>query len=70
MAHAQLTFRRRDVVPVIKAVERAGHSVTRLSINRNGSIVVELAPPVGNGSAPVPEDPNEWDELYADHQAS
>ena len=63
MTRARLTFRERDVTAAIRAVERAGHKVALVSINQDGSIVVELTPPVGNATAPAPE-PNEWDSLY------
>jgi hypothetical protein len=68
VARVPLTFRQRDVTAAIKAVERAGHTVSRVSINQDGSIIVELAPPVGSGAAPEPEF-NEWDELHEGNQA-
>jgi hypothetical protein len=55
VARAPLTFRQRDVVAAIKAVERAGHTVARISIGKDGSIQIELAPPVANETAPDPE---------------
>jgi hypothetical protein len=68
MARDRLTFRQRDVTAAIKAVEAAGHQVARVSINQDGSIIVELVPPVGSGAAPEPEF-NEWDELHESSQA-
>ena len=67
MARMRLTFRERDVTAAIRAVEKAGHKVARVSISQDGGIVVELAPPVGSATAPAPE-PNEWDELYEGNQ--
>jgi hypothetical protein len=61
MARVPLTFRQRDITAAIKAVERTGHSVARVLINKDGGIIVELAPPAGNGTAPEPE-LNPWDE--------
>ena len=69
MARERLTFRERDVTAAIRAVEKAGHTVARVSISQDGSIVVELAPPVGSATAPGPE-PNEWDCLYESSKAS
>jgi hypothetical protein len=67
VARVQLTFRQRDVTAAIKAVERAGHSVARVSISKEGSIIVELAPPAASETAPDPEhDPNPWDEVFED----
>jgi hypothetical protein len=56
------------VTAAIKAVERAGHMVKSVSIGQDGSIIVELAPPVANSAAPEP-DINEWDELYESSKA-
>jgi hypothetical protein len=69
VARVPLTFRQRDVTAAIKAVERAGHQVARVLIDREGRIIVELAPPVGSSAAPEPEF-NEWDELYESNQAN
>ena len=63
MARQRLTFRERDVTAAIRAVEKAGHNVARVSINQDGSIIVELAPPAGNETAPGLE-PNPWDGPY------
>ena len=63
MARERLTFRERDVTAAIRAVEKAGHQVARVSINQDGSIVVELAPPVGSEPAPGPV-ANPWDGPY------
>jgi hypothetical protein len=68
MPRDRLTFRQRDVTAAIKAVEAAGHQVIRVSINQDGSIVVELASSVASGATPAPE-PNEWDSVYEDSQA-
>jgi len=50
MARGRLTFRERDVTAAIRAVEKTGHKVARVSIGQDGSIVVELAPPVGSAT--------------------
>ncbi len=55
MARGPLTFRQRDVVAAVKAVERAGHQVGRVEIGRDGKIVVVLA----QGAPEAPS--NEWD---------
>ena len=68
MAREHLTFRQRDVTAAIKAVEAAGHKIARLLISREGDIVMELAPPGGNGTAPDPTG-NPWDELLADENS-
>jgi hypothetical protein len=70
MARGRLTFRERDVTAAIRAVEKTGHKVARVSIGQDGSIVVELAPPVGSATAPSPEhDPNPWDEVLEDEHS-
>jgi hypothetical protein len=58
-----LTFRQRDVTAAIRAVEAAGKIPYRVRIEQDGSIVVELAPPVGSGTAPGPVQPDAWDDL-------
>jgi hypothetical protein len=62
MARERLTFRQRDVTAAIKAVERAGHKPYRVLIAKDGSISLDLAPPVANEVAPNP-DANPWDEV-------
>lgn len=56
MARGPLTFRQRDVVAAIKAVEASGHQVVRVEIDRTGRIVVVTS----GGTADAPQ-PNEWD---------
>jgi hypothetical protein len=68
MSRDRLTFRQRDVTAAIKAVEAAGRKIARVLISREGDIVMELAPPAGNETAPEPE-PNPWDELHEGNQA-
>jgi hypothetical protein len=66
MPRDRLTFRQRDVTAAIKAVERAGHQVARVSIGQDGSIVVEVASPVGS-TRTTPDPPskaNPWDKYY------
>jgi hypothetical protein len=58
MARRPLTFRQRDVVAVVKAVERAGHQVGRVEVDKDGKIVVVIVTDgksQGNG--------NEWDAV-------
>lgn len=52
MARVRLTFRQRDVTAAIKAAEAAGHTVARVEISKEGSIIVELAPPAGSKTTP------------------
>jgi hypothetical protein len=70
MAREKLTFRQRDVTAVIRAVERAGHKPSRITIGVDGSINVELAPPEGTDTAPGPEQPNPWDAPYDENSNS
>lgn len=58
MARGPLTFRQRDVVAAIKAVEASGHQVVRVEIDRTGRIVVVTT----RGAAQAPQ-PNEWDAI-------
>lgn len=64
MARAPLTFRQRDVVAVIRAVERTGHHVRRVEISKEGNIAVVIG---GAGTEPNAVDAaaNEWDCLLA-----
>jgi len=63
MPRVKLTFRQRDVVAAIKAVERAGHTVSRVSISQDGSINVFLA---GAGNGAQPDTPlDEWLRKHA-----
>jgi hypothetical protein len=65
MAPKPLTFRQRDVTAAIKAIEAAGHTVSRVTIiGQDGSkVVMELAPTAANEPAPEPDQPNPWDEV-------
>jgi hypothetical protein len=67
MSRDRLTFRQRDVTAAIKAVEAAGHKIARMLISREGDIVMELASPARNETAPEPLNP--WDELHEGNQA-
>jgi hypothetical protein len=58
MARGPLTFRQRDVVAAIKAVEAAGHKVARVEIGKDGRIVIVM---LQEGSIAPPA--NEWDEI-------
>ena len=55
MPRNRLTFRQRDISAVINAVERTGNKVARIEIEQDGRIIVELALPVVDGTAPDPE---------------
>jgi hypothetical protein len=63
MARARLTFRERDVIAAIRAVEKAGHKPYRVLIGPDGSITLELTPPATNETAPNLE-PNPWDQEF------
>ena len=66
MARHRLTFRQRDVTAAVRAVERASRQVTRVRIDQDGSIIVDVVPlPVASETAPDPE-PNPWDKLVED----
>lgn len=65
MPRDRLTFRQRDVTAAIKAVERAGHQVARVSIGQDGNIIIELASPAANEPTPAREPSNEWDEVLS-----
>jgi hypothetical protein len=69
MARVKLTFRQRDVTAAIKAVERAGHKPYRVKIGHDGSISVDLTPPLPTVTAPEPE-PNPWDQEFEDAKSS
>ena len=70
MARIRLTFRERDVTAAIRAVEKTGDKVARVTIGQDGSIVVELAPPACTETAPAPvKQPNPWDELFEDENS-
>lgn len=63
MARARLTFRQRDVTAAIKAAQAAGHTVYGLWIGQDGSIHLELTPPVIPKETPIY---NPWDEVYTE----
>jgi len=45
MARARLTFRERDITAAIRAIEKAGHKVARVSIAPDGHIDVFTGQP-------------------------
>ena len=55
------TFRQRDVVAAIRAVEAAGHKVGRVEIGRDGKIVIIPAA----GDEPDERGASEWDEALS-----
>ena len=68
MARGPLTFRQRDVVAAIRAVEASGHRVGRVSIGRDGQIVIDIAAEApATSQAPAPSAGNEWDEILEDN---
>ena len=70
MARVRLTFRERDITAAIRAVEKTGHKVARVTIGQDGSIVVELAPLADSETTPGPEkQPNPWDEIFEDENS-
>jgi radical SAM superfamily enzyme with C-terminal helix-hairpin-helix motif len=62
MTRGPLLFRQRDVTAAVKALHQAGVLVYRVTIERDGCIVLDLTPPVGSEKAPDPE-PNPWDRI-------
>lgn len=62
MGKAPCTFRQRDVTAAIKATRAAGCAVSRVTIDREGRIVVETQPAPESAQAT-----NEWDERYDRH---
>jgi len=65
MPRERLTFRQRDVTAAVRALMRAGLKVTRVEIERDGRIIVNLAPVEGNDTAPGSES-NPWDRVFED----
>lgn len=57
MSRAPSTFRQRDMTRAVKAVRAAGLPVSRVTVDREGRIVVETAE---TEVAPA----NEWDQHY------
>jgi hypothetical protein len=62
MARGPSTFRQRDVVAAVKAVERAGHQVDRVEVARDGKIVVVIAK-AGTEPGAIEAAYNEWDTV-------
>jgi hypothetical protein len=65
MPRDRLTFRQRDVTAAIKAAKAAGGEVTRVTIDKDGNIIVEMASSAANEATPDP-DANPWNEVSPD----
>jgi hypothetical protein len=66
MPRDRLTFRQRDVTAAIKAAKAAGGEVTRVMIDRDGNIIVEMASSAANEATPDPDATNPWNEAVPD----
>jgi hypothetical protein len=66
MPRDRLTFRQRDVTAAIKAAKAAGGEVTRVTIDRDGNIIVEMASSAANEATPDPDATNPWNEAVPD----
>ena len=64
MAKGLLTFKETDLRRAIRASQKAGLSIARVEIDRDGKIVVV----VGEGMTTQGSAGNEWDELYGANQ--
>lgn len=58
--HERRRLRQRDVTVAVKAVEAAGHKVSRVEIERDGRIVVVIAGAGDNADDP-PDGEEHWD---------
>ena len=59
MSRGPVTFRQRDLTRAIKGAKAAGVGVTRVVIDKEGRIIVEMA----NGEGEIAAERNEWDEV-------
>jgi hypothetical protein len=64
MPKGSLLFKEADFIRAVKASRRAGLSIARVEIDRDGKIVVA----VGEGMTIQGSAGNEWDELYGANQ--
>jgi hypothetical protein len=64
MSKGPLTFKQADLLRAIKVSQKAGLSIARVEIDRDGKIVVV----VGEGMTIQGSAGNEWDELYGENQ--
>jgi hypothetical protein len=60
MSRGQSTFRQRDLTAAVKGAKAAGCEIFRVSVDREGRIVVETSQPPGDD---VAGKPNPWDEV-------
>jgi len=56
MARARLIFRERDITAAIRAIEKAGHKVARVSIAPDGNIDVFIGQPDNDEQPETPLD--------------
>lgn len=62
MARGPLAFKERDVTRAVRAVAKAGCSVSRVEVDKQGKIVVIVGEPTpANDNAATPA-ANEWDD--------
>jgi hypothetical protein len=61
MSRSQQTFKQRDVTKALKATVKAGITVARVEIDKNGKIVVVTGAPQDADGAKTEQ--NEWDEV-------
>ncbi|MCA1452888.1 hypothetical protein I6F35_06585 [Bradyrhizobium sp. BRP22] len=64
MGSKPATYRLRDLMQAIVGAQRAGLTVCRVEIDRQGKIVIHAGnPPTGAGVCETTEGDNEWDVL-------
>ena len=61
MSKGLLTFKQTDLLRAIKASQKAGLSIARVEIDRDGKIVVVVGD--GSGNSMKEEGANEWDRI-------
>jgi len=54
MARGPLTFKERDLKAAVNAIKKAGENVTRVKIEKDGSIVIDVADTNILGCEPSP----------------
>ena len=64
MSKGMQIFKETDLRRAIRAFQKAGLSIARAEIDRDGKIIVV----VGEGTAIQGSKVNEWDELYGENQ--
>ena len=61
MSKGLLTFKETDLRRAIRASQKAGLSIVRVEIDRDGKIVVVVGE--GSGNSTIQEEANEWDRI-------